>query len=301
MARLPGSIALLTSSLVSAHVYPRQTTFNNITVSSTTTSYLSIHTPPPCCWILAGEQAVGLNKWYSSSAENVVGMVRYNPASALLTLILCLATVITTYIRENNGSAVPANSTTIYVQNATNYPTYGTYGPYPTQPWVAVPGVPATLLPDGFNAGVDYARTILDNVTAMTFPHTDLVIEQPTPYDEWTNLAIYTATPSVTGEIPTSMTAWPAESCGTYRDDVLHPSGKDGSFLYTAANRASQNGMARLDATYILPKTTQADVKRTLVDLPSGLKDWLGTQENVIAKYPYIANCWTWNGEGQPT
>ncbi|TLD09524.1 hypothetical protein E2P81_ATG10507 [Venturia nashicola] len=189
----------------------------------------------------------------------------------------------------------------MYAQNATNYPTYGTYGPYPTQPWVAVPGVPATLLPDGFNGGVDYARTILDNVTAITFPHTDLVIQQPTPYDEWANLAIYTANPSVTGDVPPSMTAWPAESCGTYRDDVLHPSGKDESFLYTAANRALQDGMARLDATYILPKTTQVDVKRALVDLPSGLKDWLGTQENVIVEYPYITNCWTWNGEGQPT
>lgn len=213
------------------------------------------------------------------------------------------ATVITTYIRENNGSAIPANSTTIYIQNQTEYPTLGTYGPYPTQPWVSVPDVPGTLLPDGFNA-VDYARTILGNATAMTFPGTDLVIQQPTPYDQWGKLAIYTMTPSVTGDIPASLTAWPDASCGAYDgsdDPVFIPSNKDISFLFTAANRVLGKGMASLNATYILPKTSQLDSLRVRVPFPTGLRDWLGTQENVVAQYPYIGNCWTWNGEGQPT
>jgi hypothetical protein len=67
-------LAALDSSVVSADVFPRQTTFSNTTVSSTTTSPATgIPTPPPCCWILAGGTAVGVNKWYTSTAEHVVG------------------------------------------------------------------------------------------------------------------------------------------------------------------------------------------------------------------------------------
>jgi hypothetical protein len=56
---------------VAAEVLPRQTTFSNSTTASTTAS--GIPTPAPCCWILAGTHAVGLNKWYTSTAEHVVG------------------------------------------------------------------------------------------------------------------------------------------------------------------------------------------------------------------------------------
>jgi hypothetical protein len=59
---------------VTADVLPRQTTFSNSTTASTASSSASgIPTPAPCCWILAGTRAVGLNKWYTSTAENVVG------------------------------------------------------------------------------------------------------------------------------------------------------------------------------------------------------------------------------------
>lgn len=67
-------LAAFGSSLVAADVFPRQTTFSNATTSSTATGTASgVPTPAPCCWILAGTRAVGLNKWYTSTAEHVVG------------------------------------------------------------------------------------------------------------------------------------------------------------------------------------------------------------------------------------
>lgn len=67
-------LAALGSSMVAADVFPRQTTFSNATASSTATSTASgVPTLPPCCWLLAGDKAVGLNKWYSSTADHVVG------------------------------------------------------------------------------------------------------------------------------------------------------------------------------------------------------------------------------------
>jgi hypothetical protein len=247
-------------------------------------------------------------------------------------LIQSLATVITTYIRENNGSAIPANSTTIYA-NTTGYPTAGYYRPQDrTQtgsPFVIVPGVPSTLLPDGYFGFVDYAATAVDNATAMTWPGTDLVIHQPTPYDEWFRLAIYTATPDWSyHSSPTGLTAWPPSMCGSYlpvtkygtvtrtittngevstiksypptvTSSRLVPSGKEEVFFYTAALFGNADS---LNVTYIAPKATQVDDATAYLSFPTGLVDWLGKQENVVAQYPYITDCWTEDGgEGQPT
>ena len=67
-------LAALGSSVVAVDVLPRQTTFSNTTTPSTATGTASgIPTPPPCCWIAAGTHAVGLNLWYTSTAEHVVG------------------------------------------------------------------------------------------------------------------------------------------------------------------------------------------------------------------------------------
>jgi hypothetical protein len=349
-------LAAVGTSGVAAEVFPRQTTFSNTTVSSTTTSAdAGIPTPPPCCWILAGTHAVGLNQWYTSTAEHVVGelIVFFPVFSSLLSccpglvlsnfcsyqnspragdiLIRSPATVITTYIRENNGSAVPANSTTIYA-NTTGYPVAGEYQPIDmvtaTYPWVTIPGVPSTLLPDSYRWN-DYAATAVDNVTAMTFPGTDLVIHQPTPYDEWFLIAVYTTTPD-TSLYPSStgLTAWPPNMCGSYLPSTqygtitqtitsnggvstvisavptgttsrLVPSGKSDIFFYTAALFGAAD---RLDVTYRSPKATQTDAVTAFFSFPTGLVDWLGKQENVIAKYPYITDCWAEDGgQGQPT
>jgi hypothetical protein len=64
------ALAAVGTSGVAAEVFPRQTTFSNTTTSNTASG---VPTPAPCCWILAGTRAVGLNKWYTSTAEHVVG------------------------------------------------------------------------------------------------------------------------------------------------------------------------------------------------------------------------------------
>lgn len=58
---------------VAADVFPRQTTFSNTTAPSTTSPASGVSTPGPCCWLVAGTRAVGLNMWYTSTAEHVVG------------------------------------------------------------------------------------------------------------------------------------------------------------------------------------------------------------------------------------
>jgi hypothetical protein len=59
---------------VVAHLHPRQMTLNQTTTPTGNTSQAtSIATPPPCCWIVVGEVAVGYNSWYSSIVEKTVG------------------------------------------------------------------------------------------------------------------------------------------------------------------------------------------------------------------------------------
>jgi hypothetical protein len=344
------ALAAVGTSGVAAEIFPRQTTFANTTTSSTASG---VPTPAPCCWILAGTRAVGLNKWYTSTAEHVVGELNIflsvlfrqsdpsvqscpapvtpktaYPAGAGHILMRSPATVITTYIRENNGSAVPANSTTLYA-NTTGYPTAGSYSAIMENfPWVTIPGVPSTLLPNSFNFR-DYAATAVDNATAMTWPGTDLVIHQPTPYDEWFNIAIFTATPDLFYyPSSTGLTSWPASMCGSYLPSTqygtitqtvttdgnvstivsntptattsrLVPSGEDDLFFYTAALFGKADP---LNVTYVLPKTTQLDAQTAYFSFPTGLVGWLGKQENVVAQYPYITDCWAeGGGEGQPT
>ena len=146
MEILLGFRVLLLATLVPrgtfANVFPRQTAFTNSTSAITTSSSTSTGTgtssvmtpgplPAPCCWIAAGAVAVGLNKWYNSSVEEEV------------------ATVITTFLRDNH-TAIPVNSTTIYKpKNATAaYEIGGFYGAAVggISPWVTIPGVPTNLI-----------------------------------------------------------------------------------------------------------------------------------------------------------
>jgi hypothetical protein len=191
--------------------------------------------------------------------------------------------------------------------------------------------VPYTLLPDSFDP-IDYARTSIDNVTAMTFPGTDLVIQQPTAYNEWFQIAVFTTTPDLSAhpsQSETGMTAWPASMCGSYEYDYdtvtqtitsggevtttkstmstprssrLVPSGKDYSWLFLAAFFGGTKDVDDLNVTYIEPQATPWDGGKALVDYPTGLLGWLGGQEDIVAKHPYITDCFTvGHGDGQPT
>jgi hypothetical protein len=239
--------------------------------------------------------------------------------------------VITTYIRENNGSAVAANSTTVYAtENGTAFPTPGNYQANMRNAWplIDIPGVPATLIdPDqGWGAG-DYVATVVDNSTAVSFTFTDLVIAQPTPFDVWFFVGIYTQTPNASDTLPASMTAWPRESCGTWSSDIYTdfatskvtdggsiitsyvpgdvetksyhvPSGQSDSFLATGHLQGS--GIIDLSVNYVQPKTSQVPDGRPYIPIPTGLRDWLGTQESIVAEYPFITDCWLDQGNGQP-
>jgi hypothetical protein len=56
-----------------------------------------------------------------------------------------------------------------------------------------------------------------------------------------------------------------------------------------------------LDVRYIQAKSTQFTEPKVEALLPTGILDWLATQEEVIKQYPYIKNCWLGPvGEGQP-
>lgn len=240
--------------------------------------------------------------------------------------------MITTYIRENNGSAVAANSTTVYVdQNGTTFPREGPHLIGATGlgvPGVTIPGVPATLIDQnpGWGPG-DYAATVIDNSTAVSFTFTDLVIAQPTPFDVWFYIGVYTQTPNATQTLPTGLTAWPRESCGTWDYDTYTdveattltaggstitsystgavvtssshvPNGQESTFL--AIGKFTGGDIHQLNATYVQPKIEQVPDGRPWLPIPTGLMDWLETQEDIVEQYPYIKDCWLDQGNGQP-
>lgn len=109
------------------------------------------------------------------------------------------------------------NSTTIYAPKNETYPTPGLYNEIAgnTFPYAKMPGVPGDLLNDVYGA-LSYAGTQVDSETVVRFPHTDLVVTQPTPYDVWSRMGIVHRTPSIA---PSSgWSVWPASVCGAYQE-----------------------------------------------------------------------------------
>jgi hypothetical protein len=241
---------------------------------------------------------------------------------------------VTTYTRKQNGIAVPIDSTTIH-RPTSGYPEPGIHHTVGTD-GISIPGVPTDLLKGSYGF-VDYAGTYIDNATVMTFPNTDLVITQPTPFDEWMRLGIYTETPNAALHSSGNFSVWPASICGTWSTSVeysyftstlsagsairtsywtstvathildqLQPSDPKNSLRFIIAEAISDGDYTdRLDTLcveYVQAKTTQFTEDKMQVALPTGILDWLATQEEVIKKYPYIQNCWLGpKGQGQPT
>jgi hypothetical protein len=57
-----------------AHLHIRQTALSQTATPTANPGQAdSVATPPPCCWIVVGERAVGYNHWYSSTVEKTVG------------------------------------------------------------------------------------------------------------------------------------------------------------------------------------------------------------------------------------
>ena len=227
-----------------------------------------------------------------------------------------------TYTRDHNGTAVPLDSSTIHRS-------------------LSIPGVPTDLLTSSFYGPADYAGTYVDSTTVMSFSHTDLVITLPTPFDEWLHIAIYTETPNASIHSSSDFSVWPASVCGTYSTsteyssstltktlsrstdsvtyvaysswpvathilDQLQPSDPSNSLRYSILRSMTSGDygdrLNTLNATYIQAKSTQFTEPKVQALLPTGIIDWLATQEEVIKDYPYIKNCWLGPvGEGQPT
>ena len=120
----------------------------------------------------------------------------------------------TTYSRGHNGTTVAIGSTTI-PRPSSEYPEPGIWhhvgaaGP-------KIPGVPIDLLTGAYGGASDYAGTYIGTDTVMTFPNTDLVIAQPTPYDYWMRIGIYTETSDSSIHSAGDLNIWPASVCGTY-------------------------------------------------------------------------------------
>ena len=237
------------------------------------------------------------------------------------------ATVVTTYTRGQNGSHVPIDSTTIPRPSSELLHTFGylanMYAP-------SIPGVPTDLLSDYGGDPHNYAATSFDTDIAVTFTHTDLVITQPTPFDKWMRIGIYTETPDPSLHSSGDFSTWPASICGTYDTYTgyswasqtvgtgitkslsysssptatytqLQPSDPS-NYLYFPMGAEYGEGFALLNATFIQTRSTRLTEAKMQVPFPTGIIDWLATQEEVIKEYPYIRNCWLGpEGEGQPT
>ena len=75
------ALFLLAPINIVAHLHYRQMTLNETATPTVNASQtVSIVTPPPCCWIVIGEMAVGYNHWYSTTAEQIVGMCKHPPS-----------------------------------------------------------------------------------------------------------------------------------------------------------------------------------------------------------------------------
>jgi hypothetical protein len=242
-----------------------------------------------------------------------------------------------TYTRNHNGTAVPVDSSTIH-RSLSGYPEAGMDTGVG---YLSIPGVPTDLLTSSFYGPADYAGTYVDSTTVMSFSHTDLVITLPTPFDEWLHIAIYTETPNASIHSSSDFSVWPASVCGTYSTsteyssstltktlsrstdsvtyvaysswpvathilDQLQPSDPSNSLRYSILRSMTSGDygdrLNALNATYIQAKSTQFTEPKVQALLPTGIIDWLATQEEVIKDYPYIKNCWLGPvGEGQPT
>ncbi|KAK5708304.1 hypothetical protein LTR97_000844 [Elasticomyces elasticus] len=60
-------------------------------------------------------------------------------------------------------------------------------------------------------------------------------------------------------------------------------------------------GAIALNATYIQPVATQMPDGEAIVNFPAGLMPWLAQQPSIKSRFPFIENCWTISGQGQPT
>lgn len=285
---LSGSSALITSSPT---LTAAPTLITN-SANSTTTGNTTSDTAATCCYILP--DAVGVNSWYSSAMEFPV------------------ATVITTWVQYGNGSAVPQNSTTKFVANATA-PT-GWYSWITGDASTAVgittetlatttrtltlatstkflpetrserfSGVPNSLLPAN---ALMYASSQVLAATTMAYELQHLTFTSPTPYLWFSHMWIQPSQPcdgtrTLGNRLPvmqTSTIAMPLPS---------HIANADFTFeqYMELANMTSEGDSS---STYEF-------------SLPEDLPEFLAGIPEIVATWPFIGTCTPGPGAGEPT
>ncbi|KAK5675995.1 hypothetical protein LTS10_011284 [Elasticomyces elasticus] len=338
-------LVLMALPSATGQILPRQTdmaaSFSNTSSTSvtptTTADASAITQPPPCCWVIGGTFAVGVNRWWSTSVEEVV------------------ATVITNIGRYDDNSTKVLNTTTIYKGVNATLPAsvFGTYlantAYYLSADFSQVGLVLPTDILTGqgaFLSGAgDYAATAVENKTAMSFDFTDLVI--PPVFDNYTGtLPIKTYGSSMCGHwstdsyytrVSTGLTTY--SRTFPYSDDLsaittstsigdyglfstkftstaaptFWPNGMDtdkffigGPFPGGASNNSlssgySDWGASNFDRTYVSVKATQVPDGQAALALPTGLLPWLASNQTLSSMYPFLTDCWTLWGVGQPT
>ncbi|KAK4958356.1 hypothetical protein LTR10_004782 [Elasticomyces elasticus] len=350
-------------------VLPRQTDMaassSNSSTSSTMTTTAdtsAITQPPPCCWVIGGTFAVGVNRWWTSSVEEVVATViknigRYDDNS---TKVLD-TTVLSAIGPYTNGSSTKVlNATTIYkgvnaTLPASVFDTYLANSAYYLSSDFNQVGLvlPTDILTGNgaFLSGAgDYAATAVENKTAVSFDFTDLVVPpifenytgtlpiktyEPSMCGHW---SAYTSVDYVPGSLTTATTSYSiyVQSVSaeifttktlTYTDIVsvpistaaptFYPNGMDSDkfFMgkkkgppfpgmasnYSLSSGFSDWGASNFYRTYVSVKATQVPDGQAELALPTGLIPWLASNKTLLSMYPFLENCWTLPGVGQPT
>ncbi|KAK5729506.1 hypothetical protein LTR17_011926 [Elasticomyces elasticus] len=359
-------LVLMALPAVLGQVLPRQTEMaaspSNSTTSSTMTTTAdssAITQPPPCCWVIGGTFAVGVNRWWTSSVEEVVATViknigRYDDNS---TKVLD-TTILSNIGPYNNGSSSTKvlNATTIYKGINATLPAsvFGTYlansAYYLRSDFNQVGLVLPTDILTGngaFLSGAgDYAATAVENKTAVSFDFTDLVVPpifenytgtlpiktyEPSMCGHW---SAYTSVDYVPGSLTTATTSYSiyVQSLSatifttktlTYTDIVsvpistaaptFYPNGMDSDKFFmgppfpgmasgdSRSSGFSDWGASNFYRTYVSVKATQVPDGQAELALPTGLIPWLASNKTLLSMYPFLENCWTLPGVGQPT
>ncbi|KAF2212471.1 hypothetical protein CERZMDRAFT_97739 [Cercospora zeae-maydis SCOH1-5] len=246
-----------------------------------------------CCYVFPN--AVGINSWYSSAMEFPV------------------ATVITTWVQYGNGSAIPQNSTTRTVANATapygwyswmtgdastasgtttetfafttNTITRGTSTQFlPVTESERFSGVPNTLLPAN---ALMYASSQVLSASTMAYSLQHLTFTSPTPYLWFSQMWIQTSRacdPSSRlpgGNRPvmqTSTIVMPLPSSIANADFTFEE--------YMQLANMTEEGNSGTTYHFSLPE----DLPQFLADIPE-----------IIATWPFIGTCLPGPGAGEPT
>ncbi|KAK5125646.1 hypothetical protein LTR85_011920 [Meristemomyces frigidus] len=150
--------------------------------------------------------AVGVERWWNTSADETVATVIHN-------------------IGRYNGSTRLLNTTTIYKPKNETFSDYGFYFQSQFAPedfaFTSPVSIPTTILDDNLVNPGDYAGTSIVSGSVQTWNYTDLRVTSPTPYDEWFNLGILTMYPYLSTSPKSQMLSFEPTQCGYWTTDII--------------------------------------------------------------------------------